>query len=112
MVAINSAQRTYTHALTDACYKFAILQSGPPPPHPLLILWGVPDLNYKTFNCDISGNHKDAMNIIMNIQETPSLNTVTKRLKIISQDNPNPGCTGLWKEEISDEITRLINISV
>lgn len=57
-----------------------------PPPsfHSMNKLWGVPNLNYKTFN-HISGNYEAAMNIRMNIQEPPSLKIETK---IYEVNNP------------------------
>lgn len=57
-----------------------------PPPsfHSMNKLWGVPNLNYKTFN-HILGNYEAAMNIRMNIQEPPSLKIETK---IYEVNNP------------------------
>lgn len=63
-----------------------------PPPsfHSMNKLWGVPNLNYKTFN-HILGNYEAAMNIRMNIQEPPSLKIETK---IYEVNNPQD-----WKKK-------------
>lgn len=84
MAAINSAHKRihtlyFNRCLLQICNlaKWTLSASF----HSMNKLWGVPNLNYKTFN-HISGNYKAAMNIRMNIQEPPSLKTETKRCEV------------------------------